>query len=96
MRHVTDSRTEETPSSSSEPLRHLSLVARIRLYLRRGRMPKQLDVRIKTDRLDAQLLAHYTLFEYLTPIWVPEATKEAMLDLVRLRLDVSECQIRNF
>lgn len=50
--------------------------------------PKQPGVRVKTDRLDARMLARYAVFGYLTPIWVPDATQEAIRDLVRLRLDV--------
>ena len=50
--------------------------------------PKQPGARVKTDRLDARKLARYAMYGYLTPVWVPDTTQEAMRDLVRLRLDV--------
>ena len=46
--------------------------------------------RVKTDRRDARELAKLSLLGYLTPIWVPSETREAMRDLVRLRLDMKQ------
>lgn len=50
--------------------------------------PRQPGERVKTDRLDARKLARYAMYGYLTPVWVPDATQEAIRDLVRLRFDV--------
>lgn len=50
--------------------------------------PQQPGARVKTDRLDARALARYALFGYLTPVWVPDTTQEAIRDLVRLRVDM--------
>ena len=50
--------------------------------------PQQPGARVKTDRLDARQLARYAVYGYLTRIWVPDTTQEAIRDLVRLRLDV--------
>ena len=50
--------------------------------------PQHPGARVKTDRLDARQLAQYAVYGYLTRIWVPDTTQEAIRDLVRLRLDV--------
>ena len=53
-------------------------------------IPKKSGDRVKTDRRDARELAKLSLLGYLTPIWVPSETREAMRDLVRLRLDMKQ------
>jgi len=48
-------------------------------------IPVRAGERVKTDRLDAIRLARLFRAGELTPIWVPDATHEAMRDLVRAR-----------
>lgn len=47
--------------------------------------PRRPGVRVKTNRRDALMLAKLLRAEELTAVWVPDATHEAMRDLVRLR-----------
>ena len=50
-------------------------------------IPKQSGKRVKTDRLDAENLAHYLRSGDLTEVWVPDETTESIRNLVRLRED---------
>ena len=52
-----------------------------------SRIPMAAGDRVKTDRRDAQRLAVLHRAGELTAVWVPDATHEAMRDLVRARLD---------
>jgi transposase len=47
--------------------------------------PRRPGVRVKTNRRDALMLAKLLRSEELTAVWVPDATHEAMRDLVRQR-----------
>jgi transposase len=55
--------------------------------------------RVKTDRLDAMKLARLLRAGDVTAVWVPDAPREAMRDLVRSRADAiqhlkaSKCQL---
>ncbi|PIE52565.1 IS110 family transposase [Candidatus Fermentibacteria bacterium] len=50
-------------------------------------IPRQSGKRVKTDRLDAENLAHYLRSGDLTEVWVPDETTESIRNLVRLRED---------
>ena len=50
-------------------------------------IPKQSGRRVKTDRLDAENLAHYLRSGDLTEVWVPDEATESIRNLVRLRED---------
>lgn len=50
-------------------------------------IPKQSGKRVKTDRLDAENLAHYLRSGDLTDVWVPDESTESIRNLVRLRED---------
>ena len=50
-------------------------------------IPKQSGRRVKTDRLDAENLAHYLRSGDLVKVWVPDQKTESMRNLVRLRED---------
>jgi transposase len=50
--------------------------------------------RVKTNRRDAEKLARCHRAGDLTPVWVPDATHEALRDLVRAREDAREDQQR--
>lgn len=50
-------------------------------------IPKQSGRRVKTDRLDAENLAHYLRSGDLVEVWVPDQKTESMRNLVRLRVD---------
>lgn len=52
-----------------------------------SRTPQTPGVRVKTDRRDARLLAHYLRTNFLVPIAVPDERAEALRDFVRLRED---------
>jgi transposase len=52
-------------------------------------IPRKPGERIKTDRRDSQKLAILQRSGDLTPVWVPDATHEALRDLVRARVDAS-------
>jgi transposase len=49
-------------------------------------IPVRSGDRVKTDRRDAEKLARCLRAGDLTPVWVPDATHEALRDLVRARL----------
>ena len=50
-------------------------------------IPRRPGERIKTDRRDARKLARLLRAGELTPVYIPEATDEAMRDLCRARTD---------
>ena len=52
-------------------------------------IPRKPGERIKTDRRDSQKLAILHRSGDLTQVWVPDATHEALRDLVRARVDTS-------
>jgi transposase len=52
-------------------------------------IPRKPGERIKTDRRDWQKLAILHRSGDLTAVWVPDATHEALRDLVRGRVDAS-------
>jgi transposase len=52
-------------------------------------IPRKPSERIKTDRRDSQKLAILHRSGDLTRVWVPDATHEALRDLVRARVDAS-------
>jgi transposase len=52
-------------------------------------IPIKAGDRVKTDRRDALMLAKLHRAGELTPIWIPDATHEAMRDLVRARATAS-------
>jgi transposase len=52
-------------------------------------IPRKPGERIKTDRRDSQKLAILHRSGDLTKVWVPDATHEALRDLVRARVDAS-------
>src|SRR5260370_40804937 len=52
-------------------------------------IPRKPGERIKTDRRDSEKLAILHRSGDLTPVWVPDATHEALRDLVRARVDAS-------
>jgi transposase len=53
-------------------------------------IPKRPGERVKTNRRDAVTLARLLRAGELTPVWVPDATHEAVRDLVRAREAVAE------
>ncbi len=52
-------------------------------------IPRKPSERIKTDRRDSQKLAILHRSGDLTQVWVPDATHEALRDLVRARVDAT-------
>ncbi len=52
-------------------------------------IPRKPGERIKTDRRDSQKLAILHRSGDLTQVWVPDATHEALRDLVRARVDAT-------
>lgn len=52
-------------------------------------IPRKSGERIKTDRRDSEKLAILRRSGFLTPVWVPDTTHEALRDLVRARVDAS-------
>ena len=60
--------------------------------------PRRSGDRVKTNRRDAMMLARLLRAEELTAVWVPDATHEAMRDLVRARgaavADLVRCRQR--
>ena len=48
-------------------------------------VPQQVGSRVKTDRRDANRLAHFLRSGDLTPVWVPSEATEALRDLERSR-----------
>ena len=53
-------------------------------------IPKRAGDRVKTDRRDAASLAKLHRAGELTAVWVPDVGHEAMRDLVRARLGISD------
>lgn len=52
-----------------------------------SKTPQVKGTRLKTDRRDARLLAHFLRSGDLTPIWIPDEQTEAIRDLERARDD---------
>lgn len=50
--------------------------------------------RVKTDRRDSEQLARLWRAGELTPVWIPEATEEAMRDLWRAREDARDLRLK--
>src|SRR5436309_12655506 len=57
-------------------------------------VPVKAGDRVKTDRRDAEKLARSYRSGDLTPVWVPDAAHEALLDLVRAREAAKKDQLR--
>ena len=59
-------------------------------------IPKRASDKVKTDRRDSLRLAELLRAGELTPVWIPDATQEAIRDLVRTRDDfkISQRQAR--
>jgi transposase len=57
-------------------------------------IPVKAGDRVKTDRRDAQKLARFYRAGDLTAVWVPDAAREALRDLVRARLAAKRDQLR--
>src|SRR5262249_45555603 len=57
-------------------------------------VPTKAGDRVKTDRRDAVKLARSYRAGDLTPVWVPDATHEALRDLVRAREAAKKDQLR--
>ena len=57
--------------------------------------PKRAGDRVKTDRRDARKLARLLRAGELTPVYIPEATDEAMRDLCRARSDAVDDRRRS-
>lgn len=57
-------------------------------------VPTKAGDRVKTDRRDAERLASSFRAGELTPVWVPDATHEALRDLVRAREAAKQDQLR--
>lgn len=57
-------------------------------------VPVKAGDRVKTDRRDAEKLARNYRAGELTPVWVPDASHEALRDLVRARLAAKRDQLR--
>lgn len=57
-------------------------------------VPVKAGDRVKTDRRDALKLARSYRAGDLTPVWVPDATHEALRDLVRAREAAKKDQLR--
>src|SRR5213594_2802056 len=57
-------------------------------------VPTKRGDRVKTDRRDAAKLARSYRAGDLTPVWVPDAAREALRDLVRAREDAKQDQLR--
>jgi transposase len=55
-------------------------------------VPQQVGLRVKTDRRDAQRLAHFLRSGDLTAVWVPDEETEALRDLERLRDDAKNAE----
>ena len=67
--------------------RHLSARGHECVVVAPSLIPKRAGDRIKTDRRDAAGLARLHRAGELTAVWVPDASHEAMRDLVRASLD---------
>ena len=57
--------------------------------------PKRSGERVKTDRRDARKLARLLRAGELTPVYIPEATDEAIRDLCRARSDAVDDRRRS-
>src|SRR6202035_1249581 len=57
-------------------------------------VPTKAGDRVKTDRRDAEKLARCYRAGELTPVWVPDASHEALRDLVRAREAAKKDQLR--
>jgi transposase len=57
-------------------------------------IPTKAGDRVKTNRRDAEKLAHCYRAGDLTPVWIPDAAHEAIRDLVRTREDARQDQQR--
>ncbi len=57
-------------------------------------VPVKSGERVKTDRKDAEKLARGLRAGDLTPVWVPDATHEALRDLLRAREAAKKDQLR--
>lgn len=55
-------------------------------------VPQQVGSRVKTDRRDANRLAHFLRSGDLTPVWVPSEATEALRDLERSRDDAKNAE----
>jgi transposase len=55
-------------------------------------VPKQVGLRIKTDRRDACRLAHFLRSNDLTTVWIPDEQTEALRDLERARDDAKNAE----
>ncbi len=53
-------------------------------------IPRKPGNRVKTDRKDAEALAHWLRTGELTPVWVPDEEQEAFRDLLRARKTAKE------
>jgi transposase len=58
-------------------------------------VPTKAGDRVKTDRRDAEKLARCYRAGELTPVWVPDASHEALRDLVRAREAAKKDQLRH-
>ena len=58
-------------------------------------VPTKAGDRVKTDRRDAEKLARCYRAGELTPVWVPDAAREALRDLVRAREAAKKDQLRH-
>ncbi len=58
-------------------------------------IPKQNGKKVKTDRIDAENLAHYLRSGDLTDVWVPDETTESIRNLVRLREDARIARLKS-
>src|SRR6202040_2312676 len=57
-------------------------------------VPTKAGDRVKTDRRDAEKLARCYRAGELTPVWVPDASHEALRDLVRAREAAKKDQLK--
>lgn len=57
-------------------------------------VPQKSGLRIKTDRRDSKILAHYLRSGDLTEVWVPDEQTEALRDLERSRDDAKNAERR--
>jgi transposase len=57
--------------------------------------PTKAGDRVKTDRRDSEKLARCSRAGELTPVWVPDASHEALRDLVRAREAAKKDQLRD-
>jgi transposase len=58
-------------------------------------IPTKAGDRVKTDRRDSEKLARCSRAGELTPVWVPDASHEALRDLVRAREAAKKDQLRD-